>query len=195
LKAIRPSRPYARPAGSGSRSAASRRLLSLALVQPQLDLMQLGLAHDPGQAEQQPVMVGAGVEEALAVGDQHPEQRAQFQQLMPITVVARQPRGVEAQHQPCLAEADLGDQPLEAATAIARGAGLPKVVINDFNPFLGPTKRRRPVDQPVLQLRALLMLPDLTGGRLAHANVGQFGAMRGRHLTPAQRAGVSCGQN
>ena len=103
----------------GQSQLASRRLLSFALVQPQLDLMQFGLAHDPGQAEQQPVMIDTRVVEALAIGDQHAEQRAQFQELMPITVVARQPRGIEAQHQPCLAEADLGDQPLEAASAVA----------------------------------------------------------------------------
>ena len=75
----------------GHSQLASRRLLSLALVQPQLDLMQFGLAHDPGQAKQQPVMIGARVVEALAVGNQHPEQRAQFQELMPIAVVACQP--------------------------------------------------------------------------------------------------------
>jgi hypothetical protein len=55
---------------------ASCRLLPLALVQPQLDLMKLGLAHDPGQAEQQAIMVGAGIVDALAVGDQYAEQRA-----------------------------------------------------------------------------------------------------------------------
>src|SRR5271154_7146710 len=98
---------------------ASRRLLSLALVQPQLDLMQLGFAHDPGQAEQQAIMVGARVVEALAIGDQPPEKRAQSQELMPIPVVAGQPRGIEAYHQTRLAEADLGDQPLEAAAALA----------------------------------------------------------------------------
>ena len=88
-------------------------------MQSQLDLVQLGLAHDPGQAEQQAIVVSAGVIEALAIGNQHPEQRAQFQQLMPIAVVAGEPRGIEAQHQPRFAQADLGDQPLEAAAAIA----------------------------------------------------------------------------
>src|SRR5215831_626119 len=65
---------------------------------------------------------------------------------MPIVVVARQPRGIQAQHQSRLPEADLGNQPLEAAAAIAGGTGLAKVVINDLNPFLGPTKRSCSID-------------------------------------------------
>ena len=161
---------------------ASRRLLPLALMQPQLDLVKFSLAHDPGQAEQQTVMIGARIVDALAIGDQHAEQRAQFQELMPIVVVACQPRGIQTQHQPRLPEADLGDQPLEAAAAVARCRGLPEIVINDLNPFLGPAEQGCAIDQPVLQLGALLMLTDLAGGRLAHVNIGQLGAMRRRHL-------------
>src|SRR5438477_11940337 len=99
---------------------------------------------------------------------------------MPIVVVARQPRGIQTQHQPRLPEANLGDQPLEAAATVARRTGLPEVVINDLNPFLGPAEQGCTIDQPILQLGALLMLTDLAGGRLAHVNIGQLGAMR-RH--------------
>jgi hypothetical protein len=53
--------------------------------------VQLGLAHDPGQAQQKPVVVGARVVETLAVGEDHAEQRAQLEQLMPVAVVAGQP--------------------------------------------------------------------------------------------------------
>src|SRR5215469_12196198 len=84
----------------------------------------------------------------------------------------------QAQHEPRLPEANLGDQPLEAAAAVARRTGLPEVVINDLNPFLGPAEQGCTIDQPILQLGALLMLTDLAGGRLAHVNIGQLGAMR-----------------
>src|SRR5438445_10281707 len=90
---------------------------------------------------------------------------------MPIVVVARQPRGTQAQHQPRLPQAHLGDQPREAAAAVARRTGLPEVVINDLNPFLGPAEQGCTIDQPILQLGALLMLTDLAGGRLAHVSV------------------------
>ena len=70
---------------------AASRLLPFALMQAQPDLVQFRFAHDAGQAEQQTVMIGTRIEQTLAIGDQHPEQRAQFQQLMPVAVVARQP--------------------------------------------------------------------------------------------------------
>jgi len=54
-------------------------------------------------------MVGAGVVNALAVSNQHAEQRAQFQQLMPVVIISGQPRGIEAEYQSRFPEADLRD--------------------------------------------------------------------------------------
>jgi hypothetical protein len=75
----------------GQAELTASRLLSLTLVQTKLDLMQFRFAHDAGQAEKQTVVVGTRVKQPLAIGDQHAEQRAQFQQLMPVAIVARQP--------------------------------------------------------------------------------------------------------
>src|SRR3954453_12646629 len=71
-------------------------------------------------------MVGARVVEPLAIGQDHAEQRAQFEQLMPIAVIARQPGGIEAEHQTGIAQPDLGDQPLEAVSLGARCPDLPR---------------------------------------------------------------------
>src|SRR5438132_14433558 len=125
---------------------------------------------------------------------------------MPIVVVALQPRGIQAQHQPRLPEANLGNQPLEAAAAVARRTGLPEVVINDLNPFLGPAEQGCTIDQPILQLGALLMLTDLAGGRLAHvkwASLARCAVVTGLSklssmfivMPPDQIAGVGCGQH
>ena len=52
---------------SGQRQAqfAARRFLTLSLMKPHPDLVKLGLAHDAGQTEQQTVVVGARIVEAL----------------------------------------------------------------------------------------------------------------------------------
>ena len=110
----RPRAVVGEPGRQGDPQLATGRFLIFALMQAQADLVQLGFAHDPRQTEQQPVMVGARVVEPLAIGQDHAKQRAQFEQLMPIAVIARQPRGIEAEHQPGIAQPDLGDQPLEA---------------------------------------------------------------------------------
>src|SRR5260370_10366374 len=91
------------------------------------------------------------------------------------------PRPLRPRPRPPLPEGNLGDQPREAAAAVARRTGLPELVINALNPFLGPAEQGCTIDQPILQLGALLMLTDLAGGRLAHVNIGQLGAMRRRH--------------
>ena len=70
---------------------AASRLLPFALMQAQSDLVQFRFTHDAGQAEQQAIMIRTRIEQTLAIGKKNPEQRAQFQQLMPVAVVARQP--------------------------------------------------------------------------------------------------------
>ena len=62
--------------GNGKAQLTTRRLLTLALVKALLDLMQLRLAHDAGQAEQQAVVVGARIVKAFAVRDDDAEERA-----------------------------------------------------------------------------------------------------------------------
>ena len=60
-------------------------------------------------------MVEPGIIEPLAVGDQGAEDRADFQQLIPIAVVARQAGGIKAEDQANAGQANFREQPLEAA--------------------------------------------------------------------------------
>lgn len=63
--------------GNGNAWLATRRLLTLALMEALPDLVQLRLSHDAGQSEQQAVMVSAGIVETFAVGNYDAEERAQ----------------------------------------------------------------------------------------------------------------------
>ena len=156
-----------------------RRFLPLALMQARPDLVQLRLAHEAREAQQKAVVVTAGVVQALAVGEDHPEERAQLQQLVPVAVVAGQPRCVQAEHQARLAQPDLRHQPLEALPLQAGRAGLAEVVVDHRDPFARPAEPGSPLDQAVLQFGALLVLADLPGRGLADVDIGELGAMRG----------------
>ncbi len=114
-------------------------LLTLPLMEPNLDLVQLRFAHDPRQAQQQAIVIGARVIHPLAVSNQNAKERTQ---------------------------------------------------LDDFDPLLWPAEEDRPVDQPVLQLGALLMLADLPGGRLPHIDVGELRSVRRRHPVFRTRRGV-----
>jgi hypothetical protein len=58
----------------------------------------------------------------LAIGDQGAENRADFQQLLPSAIGARQAGGIVAEDQACASQANLGEQILEAATRRGIGA-------------------------------------------------------------------------
>ena len=51
----------------------TRCLLALPLMETDLDLMQFGFAHDPRQAQEQPIVIGTRIVEAFAIRNQHPE--------------------------------------------------------------------------------------------------------------------------
>src|SRR3954462_1760678 len=123
-------------------------------------------------------MVGARVVEPLAIGQDHAKHRAQFEQLMPIAVVACQPRGIQAEHQPGIAEPDLGDQPLEAVPFGARRPRLAEILVDDADPLARPAETDSAIDQAILQLGAFLVLADLVDRGLAHIDIGQLGTVR-----------------
>jgi hypothetical protein len=154
--------------------------LPLALVKADPDLVQFRFTHDPGQAQQHPVMIAVRIVEPLAVGEQHPEQGAQLKELVPVAVVAGQPRGVKAEHETRLAQSNLRDQALEALAGVTEGTGASQVLVDYPHPLPGPSQQDRSVNQAILQFGTFLMLADLASGRLAHVDIGQLGAVRGR---------------
>src|SRR5690349_993599 len=97
---------------------------------------------------------------------------------MPIAVIARQPRGIETEHQPGIAEPDLGDQPLEAVPLGARRPRLAEILVDDKGALARPADPDGAVDQAILQLSAFLVLADLVDRGLAHVDIGQLGTVR-----------------
>jgi hypothetical protein len=67
---------------------ASRSFLPLPLMKAHPDLVEFRLAHDAGQAQQQTIVVAPRIVEAFAIRDEHAEHRAEFEELMPVPIVA-----------------------------------------------------------------------------------------------------------
>ena len=88
----------------------------------------------------------SGIVETFAVGEDHAEQRAQLEELMPVTVVAGQPRGVEAEHQAGVAEPDLGEELLDAVALAARRARLAEILVDDVDALTRPAEPDGTVD-------------------------------------------------
>src|SRR3954447_14911282 len=123
-------------------------------------------------------MVSAWIIEPLAIGQDDAKQRAQFEQLMPIAVVARQPGGIQAEHQPGIAQPDLGDQPLETVPLGTRRPRLAEILVDDADALARPAEPDGTVDKTILQLGAFLVMTDLVDRGLAYIDIGQLGTVR-----------------
>jgi hypothetical protein len=60
--------------------------------------------------------------------------------------------------------ADFGDQLLEAVTLDAARARFAEILVDDMHTLMGPSQANGAIDQAVLQLSTLLMLPNLVQG-------------------------------
>jgi hypothetical protein len=63
-----------------------------------------------------------------------------------------------------IAKADFGDQLLEAVTLDAARARFAEILVDDMHTLMGPSQTNGAIDQAVLQLSTLLMLPNLVQG-------------------------------
>ena len=124
-------------------------------------------------AQEQAVIVSAGIVEAAAVADEHVVEGGQVQQLVPVGAIARQARDVGDQEDAHLACAHVGKEALEAVAVAAADGRFAQVFVDDHNLALGPAQRAGAGHELVLQILGLLMFLDLAQRRLAHVEVGQ----------------------
>lgn len=154
--------------------------------------MQLGLAHGPLQPQQEPIVVVAGVVEPVLIGQEDPEDGAQLQELIPVLAGAGQSAHLDAEDQPDVVEADLGQQSLEADAMFRRPRALPEVVVDDHDAIAWPTEPDGAAGQVVLQRGRFTMLGHLPRGGLTHVDDRQaiavmaadLGGLLGRGLAP-----------
>jgi hypothetical protein len=106
-------------------------------------------------------------------------QGADLQQLVPVGVVSGQPRALQPEHDPGLAERDLGDQPLETLPVGCGGAGAALVDVDDDDVAVGPAQRGGLPAQVVLAARRFGVVGDLIQRRLSDIQVGVAAQMRG----------------
>ena len=119
-------------------------------LQPCADEVKLRLGDRAFETEQEPVVDRARVIEPVLVADQRARQRAQLQQPVPVSIVARQPRALQAEHDPGLAQRHVRDQALEPLAVGGRRAGQPLVDIDHDHSLSRPAERDRPATQVVL---------------------------------------------
>jgi len=74
-------------------------------------------------------------------------------------------------------EANLRDEVLEAGALLRRGTRQAEILVDDPDAVARPAQRHRPLDEAVLQVRALAMAGDLPERGLPHVDVGETGLL------------------
>jgi hypothetical protein len=102
---------------------------------------------------------------AIEVDDAGFHQSAQLEQMMPVTPIACEPRGIETQHRTNLSGAQGGDQAIEAGPFDGAARSATKVVVDHVD--VGEPASTCDFDQLVLPPLAFQVRLDLLRGRLA----------------------------
>ena len=108
------------------------------VIEPLLQEVQLGLGHSPFQPHQQPIVVQGRVIDAVLVGQEGVENYAPLQKTIPVGVGPGQSTDLEAKDDSDVLEVHLGQEPLEAQSAVAGGAGFRLIVGDDDHPVGWP---------------------------------------------------------
>ena len=101
---------------------------------------------------------------------------------MPVGVVAREARDLEAEHEADMGERDFGGEAGEARSRDKAGAGEPEVLIDDDDAIGGPAEFTGFAGKRVLSLGRLAIDLDLGGAGLAQVYDRLAGEMAGRDL-------------
>jgi hypothetical protein len=157
---------------------AQRQFASFGFVQPRrLHL----LAHDMPlrfrkgalDAQQQAVIVGAGIVDAAAVTDQNMVVGGQVEQLIPVGAVACQTGDIGDQEYADFAGAHVGEEALKAKPVTAADSRFAQVIVNDMDAGVWPAPGAGAGGQLVLQVLGFLVFGHLAQGGLADVDVAQ----------------------
>ncbi len=98
-------------------------------IQALAQQIEFGFRHGPFEPEQEPVVIQPRVVDALDVGDERAPERRQVEQMLPVGVVARQPRNLPAEDDPDVPEGHLAREGGKRVASGRAGARLAQVPI------------------------------------------------------------------
>jgi hypothetical protein len=134
--------------------------------------VQLRFAHRALEAQEQAVIILAGIVDAFLVNDQRVGQGTDLQQVIPVAARAGEARCFKTEHGTSVLEPHCGDEPLKAIAGNGRRAGLALVLIDDANPFPGPAEVQGPGHQVILPCGAAGVGTHLEQGGLTDVDEG-----------------------
>lgn len=151
---------------------AAARLIELTAAHASLEEVQLRLAHSALEPEEQSIVEAGRVVDAVLIEDEGAGQGTQFKKPVPVGGVAGQARDLQPHDDAGLGERYFADQFLEAVAGNGAGSRFAQIAVDNVDPFGRPTGGNGAIPQPILSLRALAVLGDLSKRRLTDVEVG-----------------------
>jgi hypothetical protein len=130
--------------------------------------VQLRFAHRPLQAQQQAIVEVSRIVNTVLVENQRAGERSEFQQTMPVGIVARQAGYLQAEYDARVTQRYFADQMLESVAVLGVCAGDTQVSVDRVDTVYWPPEGDRTITQRVLALAALRVLEHLTQRGLAN---------------------------
>jgi hypothetical protein len=161
---------------------AALRLVPDAAVEACPEDVQLSLGHGPLQAQYEAVVERAGMVEAVTVADEGVGDAAEVEQAVPVGVVAGETRDLQPEHEPDLAQRDLGRQAREPGAGSEPGAGDTQILVDHHHLVASPAELDCSRRQRVLAVGGLLVAFHLGGRGLADVDEGAASKVRGGDL-------------
>ena len=128
---------------------AAAGLVQPPLVHPGAEEVQLGLAHDALEPQEQAVVEVGRVVEPIVVAQQGEEQAAGAHHRDPVRIGAGQATGVLPEKDADMIKAEFREDVLDASTALDRLCGPSLVGVDDLHAVAGPAQRHRHVGQGI----------------------------------------------
>jgi hypothetical protein len=167
------------PGREGQGHVAALGLLLHARNQPAPSGGELDRAHDPLHAQQETPMGRRGIIDAIAVRHQTVIIGTQIEPGRPSRAVPGQARALLAQHNPDLAQGDLGQERLRAVAPLGALGRAAHVGLHDLDACIGPAEVVGMLTHGVVELVALAVGAPLVPGGLPHGKHGFAPEMMG----------------
>src|SRR5215207_396605 len=147
--------------------------------------VELVLVEAALETQEQAVVALARCVDRLLVDEERVDDAAHFNELLPISAVARKARDLPGGHCADLAQADLGDHALETGARGPAGGRAAEVLVDDLD--LRPAELRETVAHGVLEPPTLAVVLDLMSGGLTDVEHRLAGPVLGADLVSAHR--------
>jgi hypothetical protein len=147
-------------------------LVERALMEALFEGMEFGLTHGALQAQQQAIVIVAGVVNAIEVADEGFEECTDFEELMPVLRRSREPGDIETENQPDVIQAHFGHELLKPESALDGRGGLAEVFINHENAIARPAQGKGAIDEAILKARRFLVFGHLLQSGLSDIHNG-----------------------